>query len=259
MRPTARSPRKAQQQFGRQAAFYARSVAHSAGDSLRLLGEFASLTRYRVAVDLGTGAGFTAFAVAPLATHVVAMDVAPSMLDEARRLAGERGLANVGFALAEAESIPFGTGSVDGLTCRSAAHHFHDVPAAVAEVCRVLKTGGAFLLADTVAPEEDALNHWMNEVERRRDPSHQRDLKVSAWLGLLARTGLQVTHATMTTVELEFNDWVQRSGTPERAVEGLRRDFLTAPDDVKAAFGVQPRGESMDFRWPMLVARAVKA
>ena len=34
------------------------------------------------------------------------------------------------------------------VTCRQAAHHFHDLPLAVAEAWRVLKVGGAYVFTD---------------------------------------------------------------------------------------------------------------
>ncbi|MSQ22270.1 MAG: class I SAM-dependent methyltransferase [Dehalococcoidia bacterium] len=136
-----RSARPAQDQFGRQAAFYAESVTFRHGESLDAVAEFAALGRYARVVDLGTGPGFTAFIMAPYSQHVLATDIAPGMLVQARRLMAGRRLDNVGLMLAEAESLPFTPDSLDAVTSRQAAHHFHALPRAVAEVWRVLKPG----------------------------------------------------------------------------------------------------------------------
>jgi hypothetical protein len=56
----------AQEQFGRQAALYVDSFSHATGESLAAIREYAARGRYRRAVDVGTGTGFTAFAVAPV-------------------------------------------------------------------------------------------------------------------------------------------------------------------------------------------------
>ena len=45
--------------------------------------------------------------------RVLATDIAPQMVAEARRLAAERGLTRVRLALAEAESLPFAADSLD--------------------------------------------------------------------------------------------------------------------------------------------------
>lgn len=250
--------RAAQAQFGQQAASYAGSLVHSSGQSLEAVVEYAAMGRYPVALDLGSGAGFTAFALADFADYVLATDIAPQMVVEAGRLAEERGVTNVGLALVEAESLPFAADSLDLVSTRWAAHHFHDLPAAVSEIQRVLKPGAACILADTVAPEEEAEAIWMNRVERLRDSSHQRNLKVSQWRELLEGSGFEITHDTMTKVDLEFEEWVRRASTPSEEVEALRREFLTAPEAMVAAFGIQIDGDAINFSWDTLVLRAVK-
>ncbi len=253
-----RSARPAQAQFGRQAAFYAESVTFRHGESLDALTEFAAMGRYSRVVDLGTGPGFTAFIMAPYSQYVLATDIAPGMLAQVRRLIVERRLDNVGPMLVEAESLPFASNSLDAVTSRQAAHHFHDLPRAVADAARVLKPGAPLILTDPAAPEGDFEAAWMNDVEVRRDATHQQDRKVSEWQLLLEGAGFHVTHWSMAKVYLEFNDWVRRSGTPLAEVEPLRRDFLDAPASVKAAFGIQPEGDDIKFHWDVLVFRAVK-
>ena len=252
------SARAAQAQFDRQAASYSVSSAHSGGEGLSLLKQYAALGRYDTIVDIATGAGFTAFALAPYARRVVATDIATGMLVQTRRLAAEHNPVNVALAMAEAESLPFTSGSLDLVSCRQAAHHFHDLPGAVAEIRRVLKPGGVFLLSDTVAPEGDREAGWLNDVELRRDSSNQRDWRPSEWLALLEDTRLQVTHRSMAKVHLEFNDWVLRSATPQRLIEPLRRDFISSKPSVVKAFGIRPEGKEIHFHWDVLVVRAVR-
>jgi len=252
------SARPAQEQFGRQAQFYAESDTHRSGKNLEVLTEYAALGRYSTVVDIGTGAGFTAFALTPYSKHVLATDIAPGMLAQARRLAAERGLDNVRLLMAEAENLPFATGSVDAVSCRQAAHHFHDLPGAVEEIRRVLKPGAVFVLSDSVAPEGDYEALWMNDVEVRRDATHQRDLKPSEWRSFLANVGFEITHWSMVKGYLEFNNWVRRSAMPQEKIERLRQDFLSAPASVVEAFGIQPEGEAINFHWDALVLRAVK-
>ena len=127
-------------------------LSHATGESLAAIREYAARGRYRRAVDVGTGTGFTAFAVAPVSGQVVATDVTPEMLAEARRLGTAQGVTNVRYALGAAEHLPFADGALDLLTCRTAAHHFQDVQRAIDEWRRVLETGGTLLLSDSVAP-----------------------------------------------------------------------------------------------------------
>ena len=258
MQKGAAPARQAQKQFGLQARLYAESDVHSAGESLERVMEYAAQGQYKVAVDLGTGAGFTAFALAPYSRHVLATDIAPAMVSQVQRLAIERGLDNVEVLLAEAEDLPFVSGSLDAVSCRHAAHHFHDLPRAAREVRRVLKSQAVFILADTVAPESDYEALWMNDIELKRDGTHQRDLKPSQWRRLLEQEGFGITHSSITKVNLEFNDWVRRSATPKGNVESLLHDFLAAPPSVVTAFGIQRDGSGISFQWDALVLRAVR-
>lgn len=59
------------------------------------------------ALDVGTGSGRLALALAPHCRRVVGVDREPSVIDEARRRAGDRKLANVEFVVADAESVEY--------------------------------------------------------------------------------------------------------------------------------------------------------
>lgn len=250
--------RKAQEQFGPQARFYAESVAFSGGEGLDAIAELAAMGRYQWALDLGTGAGFAAFTMSSFSEQVLATDIAPEMVAEAQRLAAERSLDNVRPMMVESATLPFMADSLDAVTCRQAAHHFPSVGGFLGEVWRVLKPDAPLILSDPVSPGDSALASWMHDIEVRRDASHQKDLTVHEWYGLLEETGFELTHAFNTKVYLEFDDWVRRSATPEDQVELLRRDFLTASTSIVDAFGIRLQGDEISFNWDVLVLRAVK-
>ena len=125
-----------------------------------------------------------------LATAVIATDISSGMLDQAAKLFTEQRSGNITIAYAEAESLPFASGSLDIVTARQAAHHFYDINTAVQEFARVLKKGGVLILIDPLAPISSAVDVGMNDVEARRDPTHVRDRTMDEWLALLETTGL---------------------------------------------------------------------
>lgn len=245
-------------QFGRHAAQYARSVSHKGGASLALLAEWASLRSMDFVLDIATGAGFAAFAMAPQAGLVVATDITSEMLAQARQLAAERGLRNVCFALSAAERISFRNESFDVITCRSAAHHFLDVPRFLAEAHRVCKPGRRLLLIDSIAPEDDVLSRLMNNWERRRDPSHVHNYPSSQWRALLHQQGFAVNRMLVVKTELEFGDWVRRSGMQLEEAATLRREFDAASPAAAAAFAIRRAGDSLLFAWDAAVIEARK-
>ena len=120
----AQPDRSSQSQFGRLAGAYGASKTHAQAGALASAASMLSDRRYGTAVDIGAGPGFTAFAVADHCDRVIATDVTPEMLDQARSLHSERGAPQTELMLTAAESLPCRDGSLDLITCRTAAHHF---------------------------------------------------------------------------------------------------------------------------------------
>ena len=224
--------------FGAAAVAYAESPVHRGGPDLdAMLAAGVASGRERV-LDVGCGAGHTALAFAARVASVVALDLTPAMLEQAARLAAERGLANLRFEQGDAASLPFPDASFDIVTSRLAAHHVGDPAAMVWEAARVLVPGGVFLLVDTVADEDPALDTFCNAFELLRDPSHVRDHRVSEWEAWFRAAGLAVETLARFDIPLEFEPWVARIGTSPEGQTGLRALFDAAPDDVRAHFRI---------------------
>jgi ubiquinone/menaquinone biosynthesis C-methylase UbiE len=255
--------RKVQDQYGKQARQYAVSHTHSRTENLDIILAWSEPERDWRVLDVATGTGFTAFQFAPRVGNVVAFDLTPSMLTEARRLAAARGLSNVLLVAGLAEDLPFQSESFDVVTCRVAAHHFGQVERFLTETARVLRPGGRFYLIDTVAPEDEELDTWMQETETLRDPSHGRNFRAPEWLALVEKAELRPTrHLEMTVGDMLFSDWVTRAGTDPAAVDILRELFRAATMKTTEAFAIEPiAGDREDFRftWPVLVLEARKA
>lgn len=249
--------RLSQQQFSAQALGYSQSHVFNAGADLDAIVAMASDVQANIAVDIGSGAGFTAFAVSPFAHTVLSTDLALPMIQHAIQNAESRGLTNVAPVLVSAESLPFANNSVGLLTCRLAAHHFSDVTIGVSEWARIIEPGGAMILVDTVTPEDTDVAAWMNDIELRRDPSHSRDLSVLQWVDLLTANGFTIEETVLMKIPLEFDDWVKRSATPPDVIEKMRADYVNASDLVTEAFGIESDGP-LQFFWPCLVLRASK-
>ncbi len=170
-----------QRQFGDVAANYSTSAVHVSGPELLALLDAHPFSATDRVIDAGTGTGHTALAVAPLVAEVVAVDLTTSMLDQGRMLAAERGISNVTFTVGDIEHLEFAAGSFDVAVSRYSAHHYPHPERGIAEIARVLKPGGVFLLADVVSPEDPTADTYLNAIEVLRDPSHVRDHRVDQW------------------------------------------------------------------------------
>ena len=178
--------------FGERAAMYTTSAAHTDPQVLARVVELAAPQAAESALDLATGTGHTAFALAPHAARVVGTDLTPQMLAEAERLAHDRAIGNVCFCLADVHGLPFGEGAFQIVTCRRAAHHFSDILRALREMKRVLRAGGRLVVDDRSVPEDDFVDEHMNELDRLHDESHVRQYRPSEWERMLKAGGFAV-------------------------------------------------------------------
>ena len=199
-------PDDVRSRFAPVAANYARAKFHTSSERLREMLDLAQPQPTDLALDVATGTGNTALALAPFVRHVVGVDLTREMLDQARRVTAERGITNADWVLGDACRLPFGAESFDLYTVRAAPHHFHDFDAFLIEALRVLKPGRAATFVDCAPPA--AARDVMHQVEVRRDPSHVRSLTVDEWTARLKKAGFEVEVATSRELDWDFEDWM---------------------------------------------------
>ncbi len=237
--PDTPSKAKTRGQFALVAANYRLSVDHTDADDREVLISRLALEPTHTALDVATGGGHTASAFALRVKRVVASDLTPEMLLEARVLAAQKGRTNIEFVAADAEALPFRTDAFDRVTCRIAPHHFPDVCASIAEMLRVAKPGGLVGIIDSVVPEDPALDAFMNGVERVRDPSHVRSYRMEEWVRFLSDAGLSLRYISCAWKEHPFPEWVARTGRPEAVRREVEDMFLGAFPRAKEFFRVK--------------------
>jgi ubiquinone/menaquinone biosynthesis C-methylase UbiE len=225
-------------QFGPAAEAYLASAVHAQGEDLGNVIAYLDPKPDEAVLDLGCGVGHTLRRVAPRVRLAVGADATPGMLDGARTLMEREGITNVALVVTTAESLPFLDAAFDAVTCRLAAHHFADVKKAFTEVARVLRPGARFVLSDNYAPDDDALDRWINELEAVRDPSHVREHTIAQWRELLADAGFRVTDEARSVTPLETEPWLARSRTPQREAERVRQMLHDASPAAREVFAV---------------------
>jgi ubiquinone/menaquinone biosynthesis C-methylase UbiE len=250
-------------QFGAAAAAYSVSPTHGDPAALQKVVELAQPRPEHEVLDIATGAGHTAMALAPHVARVVAYDMTEQMLEETRRNAADRELTNLVTRQGVAESLPFPDESFDVVTVRQAPHHYADVRKAVSEMGRVVKRSGRVVIIDSVSSEEESLDQQWNYIEKLRDSSHVRNYRPSEWRRFITEAGLQpIFEECSFTSEnggpMSFDTWVGRMKTPPAAVEELTRLFREASAALTAALRIQIVDGAIYFCVPILTVVVIR-
>ena len=183
--------------WSERADVYRQSPIHAAGEDLDLIVEWCEPGPGVTVLDVATGGGHVARRLREAGATVVTVDPAPGMGAD---------------TTAPAESLPFADSSFDTVACRIAAHHFHDVLAAVKEMARVAKH--RVVICDNTFVSESS-----EEADRVRDPSHVRTYSAPEWHSFFELAGLEVAAEQFMERPLEIQPWLDRTGTsPEDQV-----------------------------------------
>ena len=217
--------------FRKVAANYSRSTFHASTIRLQEVVELVQPKPGDLALDVATGTGNTAFALAPHVRRVVGLDLTREMLNEARRITAERSIANVDWVIGDAAHLPFQDETFDVYVVRAAPHHFHDVDAFMAEAYRVLKPGhdASFVDCAPPVPARDVLH----EVELRRDPSHILSMTVEEWVAKLERAGFQVESAVGRELDWNYEDWMGNMAVGKELSDQLAKLIESAEGEAR--------------------------
>ena len=242
--------------FAPVAANYVTSSFHASPERLDEVIELAQPLPTDAVLDAATGTGNAALALAPLVGRVIGLDLTPEMLDQARRVAAERGIGNVEWVLGDAEELPIPDASFDLWISRAAPHHFHRLERSLQEAHRVLRSGGRVVVIDGSGPRE-ARDH-LHQVELLRDPSHVRMLTVDEWVDRLEAAGFSIEEARLRRLEWDFEPWVTRIGVPAEKVEELAALVESATGPAREQLRPERREGRLWHRYWHALVRARK-
>jgi ubiquinone/menaquinone biosynthesis C-methylase UbiE len=234
-------------QFGSNSGYYLSSEVHSQGEDLaRLVAMVQQMPAVR-ALDLGCGAGHVSYALARGgARRVVAYDPSSEMLSVVAEEARRRKHDAIEIRIGAAEHLPFESESFDLVVTRYSAHHWADVPRALAECARVIVPGGRLIVIDVAAPEAPLLDTSLQVIEFLRDASHVRDYRISEWREMQKAAGFAESSVRSWKTHIDFATWIARISTPPARVAALRTVFPALPREAVQYFNVSD-GFSFEF------------
>lgn len=154
---------------GRTALWYARTTAMDLPEFERLADKYGAQTAAGGAIlDLATGPGYLAVALARRGFSVTGVDLSGAMVDLARRHASQAGVA-AHFIQGNASRLELPDERFDLVICRAAFKNFADPRAALEEMYRVTKPGGRAVILDLRHDaDQAAISQYVDDSGRRR-------------------------------------------------------------------------------------------
>ena len=153
------------------AASYEQAMARISRHFVPLMLEAGHLAKGHHLLDVATGTGLIAEAalgVVGPAGRVTAVDIAPGMVEQARRRLGKA--PNVTVGVEDGQSLSFADSSFDTVLCSLALMFFPDPGKALADFHRVLRPGGYAAVSVNTVPEH-SYNTRVHAYIARHDPS----------------------------------------------------------------------------------------
>ena len=147
--------------FNQNAADWDETVSERDAAKLERMAQRLNINRGSTVLDVGTGTGvFIPFLLSEVGEEgqIVGLDFAGEMLSKARAK-GFRG--NIDYFCADVMNIPLDDEVFDAVVCYSSFPHFQDKPKALAEINRVIKTGGKVVICHTSSRAK------INEIHRQ--------------------------------------------------------------------------------------------
>ena len=178
-------------------------------------------------LDVGTGTGPLAFALAPRVREVVGIDLVPELLDRGREYAGDR-YPNVELRQGDVAHLDVETGTFDLVCERAVLHHVPRPELVLAEMTRATRPGGRLLVIDQLAPFDPLDAIELDRFERARDPSHTRLLSDGDLRALFEANSLMLIRSRVNTHDRELDPYLDLAGCEGEAREHARS---LAPSD----------------------------
>ena len=204
------------EEFKRQAETLSVAQVFTNSDVLEQIRAAITPTAKMNLLDLGCGPGIVTAALSPHVREVVAYDLTPEMLNQARKRCQEAGLRNVRFELGGAEHLPFEDGAFDCVVTRLTIHHFSDPRSVMDEVVRVIRHGGKVIVADVVSSESEEEAALHNALETLRDPTHVWMFSPTDMVGLIEKAGLRIASSSTWEMKRDYEEWIRITNAPER-------------------------------------------
>ncbi|HEY3368278.1 MAG TPA: methyltransferase domain-containing protein [Symbiobacteriaceae bacterium] len=204
-------------------------------------------------LDLGTGTGAVACALAAHVSRVLGVDLEPAMLEQARSAC-----PNGKFRVMDVQALDLPDNSVDLVTARMVLHHVADLSRALAEARRVLTRGGRIVLCEGVPPSPLVLERY-REIFALKEPG-RHIFTEDTLFQLLDEAGfVNIGLHSHVVPQVSLKNWLAASGLPTETCAQIVDLHRTADAAFWAAYQMKELGEDLLMDWKFVVATGTRA
>ncbi len=202
-----------------------------------------------VALDVCCGSGVVGAAFRPKVKKVIGLDLTPEMVQLARARLHEVRQGNI-------YQLPFDDATFDLVCTREVLHLLPGPEKPVAEIFRVLKPGGQFIVGQTLPFSEDDAA-WMFRIFKKKQPLVFNWFQEADFRRLLIGAGFGDLEMTEAHVWESIDVWIDSYETTKLHRQEIRQLYREAPAEARAVhpFEISPSGEIRDlWRWGIFSA-----
>jgi demethylmenaquinone methyltransferase/2-methoxy-6-polyprenyl-1,4-benzoquinol methylase len=110
----------------------------------------------KIILDIATGTGDLAILMAQTnAEKIIGLDISSGMLEVGKKKIAAKNLTQtIDMVLGDSENLPFNDNHFDAITVAFGVRNFENLEKGLAEILRVLKPDGVFVILETSVPEK---------------------------------------------------------------------------------------------------------
>lgn len=216
--------------------------------------ETACFKKDDIVLDVGTGTGIVAKAIAPIVKKVIAIDTSKEMISIAKEKVDA---LNVTFKNDDARNLKFEDNYFTKVTARMVFHHIlTGREKAIKECYRVLQSPGLIVFSEGVPPNSECrpLYDKIFALKEKRVSFMPEEIRA-----LLEHGGfVDVKMTTYWMRRVSTRKWLENSGLPKPLVQKILLMHINANENFKKAYNMTVTEDDAIVDWKFVIAVGLK-
>ena len=192
----------------------------------------ADFNKNDIVLDVGTGTGVIAHALAPLVKEIIGLDISQDMLEHSNWE------GNKYFIKRDIREPIFFDNVFDKVTARMVFHHITESTQEAMDECfRILKKGGKMILSEGIPPVPEVKRDYTRifRVKEKRLTFLEQDL-----INMMKESKFKnIKVSTHVMKNFSVFDWLVNSGLPKAKQDKIFEMHVTGSDMFKKAYNMQ--------------------